>query len=65
MSAKIAEATAKFIQHLAIERNISKNTLSAYRADLEAYTAWLTQQQITDLGEVTKQQLSEFVVSLL
>ncbi|RRD61336.1 site-specific tyrosine recombinase XerD [Leucobacter sp. OH1287] len=64
MSAKIAEATAKFIQHLAIERNISKNTLLAYRADLEAYTAWLAQQQITDLGEVTKQQLSEFVVSL-
>lgn len=57
-------AFRKFQQYLLLERGISQNTLKAYAQDLNAYAEWLHERKISNLNDVTKQLLSEFVQSL-
>jgi integrase/recombinase XerD len=46
-----------------VERGLSKNTLSAYRADLSKYRDFLDQNGLTEL-EVTRAQLGDFLMWL-
>ncbi|RXZ86756.1 site-specific tyrosine recombinase XerD [Agromyces atrinae] len=50
-----------FLRHLAIERGLSTNTISAYRRDLALYTAWLGDNGVTAMGDVTPDHISAFV----
>ncbi len=52
-----------YLRHLAVERGLSKNTLSAYRADLSKYRDFLDQNGLTEL-EVTRAQLGDFLMWL-
>jgi integrase/recombinase XerD len=52
-----------YLRHLAVERGLSKNTLSAYRADLAKYRDYLNQSGLTEL-EITRAQLGEFLMWL-
>ncbi|MDR6969732.1 site-specific tyrosine recombinase XerD [Leifsonia shinshuensis] len=53
-----------FLRHVAIERGLSANTVAAYRRDLAVYAAWLDQEGIGDVRQVTPATLSAFAVHL-
>jgi len=52
-----------YLRHLAIERGLSRNTLSAYKADLAKYREYLAQNSLSELT-VSKMQLGEFLLWL-
>ena len=52
-----------YLRHLAVERGLSKNTLSAYKADLAKYRDFLDQSGVTEL-EITRAQLGDFLMWL-
>lgn len=58
----VAVAIDDFLSWMASERGRSLNTLSAYRRDLDGYTAWLTEQGAT-LATVQRAELDKFVQS--
>lgn len=47
-----ADLIERYLDSLWLEKGLSRNTLSAYRRDLEAYAGWL-QQQNSDLATAT------------
>jgi len=49
-----------YLRHLVIERGLSKNTLSAYKADLAKYRDFLDQNSLSELS-ITRSQLSDFL----
>jgi integrase/recombinase XerD len=49
-----------YLRHLAIERGLSKNTLSAYKADLAKYRDFLEHYGFSELS-ITRPQLSDFL----
>jgi integrase/recombinase XerD len=49
-----------YLRHLVIERGLSKNTLSAYMADLAKYRDYLDQNSFSELS-ITRSQLSDFL----
>ena len=49
-----------YLRHLVIERGLSKNTLSAYKADLAKYRDYLEQNSFSEL-RITRSQLSDFL----
>lgn len=53
----------RYIQYLRLERSYSKNTLDAYRRDLNRLLAYYAAHNI-DFRSVTLEQLDEFAVSL-
>ncbi|MEJ3403622.1 site-specific tyrosine recombinase XerD [Rathayibacter sp. YIM 133350] len=57
-------AVAPFLRHVTVERGLSPNTVAAYRRDLALYTDFLSQEGVTDVGAITKAQLSAFVQHL-
>jgi integrase/recombinase XerD len=52
-----------YLRHLTVERGLSKNTLSAYRSDLEKYLEFLDQNGISEVS-ISKVQLDDFLVKL-
>jgi integrase/recombinase XerD len=53
-----------YLDHLAVERGLSRNTLSSYSRDLRRYTAFLRGSGVSALGDVTESAVSDFVASL-
>lgn len=49
-----------YLRHLVIERGLSKNTLSAYKADLAKYRDYLDQNSFSELS-ITRSQLADFL----
>lgn len=52
-----------YLRHLAVERGLSKNTLSAYRTDLAKYREYLERTGLSELS-ISRAQLSEFLIWL-
>ena len=52
-----------YLRHLAIERGLSKNTLSAYKSDLAKYREYLDQNSFSEL-KITRFELSDFLLWL-
>ena len=52
-----------YLRHLAIERGLSKNTLSAYRADLAKYRDFLDKNGLSEIS-ITRAQLGDFLMWL-
>ena len=52
-----------YLRHLAIERGLSKNTLSAYKADLSKYRDFLGESGLSELS-ITRAQLGDFLMWL-
>ncbi len=53
-----------WLNHLAVERGLSTNTLSNYRRDVERYLDWLDDNGIDDLGAVAATDLEAYVADL-
>lgn len=56
------EYVEEFIEHLSIERGLSKNTLLSYRRDLSAYVLFLSQEKgVSVPGSVTREMIADFL----
>ncbi len=53
-----------FLEHLAVERGLSTNTVQAYRRDLRRYVAFLMSWGIQDVPGVTDDAVGAYVVQL-
>jgi len=53
-----------FLDHLTVERGHSRNTLAAYRRDLDRYRSWLGGRGLADLRSVTNAHTTAFVADL-
>jgi integrase/recombinase XerD len=53
-----------YLDHLAVERGLSPDTLSSYRRDLRRYADFLADRSITTVVAVAESDVSSFVASL-
>lgn len=58
------ELAGTWLNHLAVERGLSANTLSNYRRDLSRYLDWLESAGFTDLSGVGTGDLEAYVAEL-
>ncbi len=63
MSAAFDGALDDYIQHLRVERGLSRHTVDGYASDLQKLGVWLVEQQIV-LDEVDEGSIASFLVSL-
>ncbi len=54
----------EYLSYCAVERNLSRNTVDAYRRDLERYLQFLQFRDISQLAGVSEQLVGEFVRGL-
>jgi integrase/recombinase XerD len=60
----VARLVRTYLDHLAVERGLAKNTLTSYRRDLRRYVDFLSDRQRDNLGQVTEADVAGFLVSL-
>ncbi len=60
----VAQAAQDYLDHLAVERGLSRNTVAAYRRDVTRFEQWCAGRGIRRLGEVAESDLADFAVSL-
>ena len=60
----VARLVRTYLDHLAVERGLAKNTLSSYRRDLRRYLDFLAQHDRDDLSEVTEADVAAFLAVL-
>ena len=53
-----------WLNHLAVERGVSANTLSNYRRDVRRYLAWLGDNGVEDLRSVTRPMVEAYLKDL-
>ncbi|MEJ2853962.1 MULTISPECIES: site-specific tyrosine recombinase XerD [unclassified Saccharothrix] len=58
------DVVAAFLDHLAVERGTSRNTLDSYRRDLRRYAEHLDRVGVGELGAVGEQHITAFAASL-
>jgi integrase/recombinase XerD len=63
-SSALVRALRTYLDHLGVERGLAANTLSSYRRDLRRYAAYLSDQGVTSLDEVTEATVAAFLVGL-
>jgi integrase/recombinase XerD len=63
-AAGVARLVGTYLDHLAVERGLAKNTLSSYRRDLRRYVDFLSERQRDALGQVTEEDVAAFLVFL-
>ncbi|WP_433679227.1 site-specific tyrosine recombinase XerD [Nocardia sp. CA-119907] len=60
----LAREVDVYLDHLAVERGAARNTLGAYRRDLDRYRVFLTGRGITALEQVGESDVAEFTMVL-
>jgi integrase/recombinase XerD len=60
----MAEEAERYLDHLAVERGLSENTLAAYRRDLRRYVSFLTHRNVLRPDAVEETTIRSFVASL-
>lgn len=53
-----------YLDHVAVERGLSTNTMLAYRRDLRRYAAWLATRRRGTFDEVTSADVSDFLAAI-
>ncbi|MBA3300382.1 MAG: site-specific tyrosine recombinase XerD [Thermoleophilaceae bacterium] len=53
-----------YLDHLAVERGLARNTLSSYRRDLRRYVSFLAARHVDDLAAVGAADVSAFLIHL-
>jgi integrase/recombinase XerD len=53
-----------YLDHLAVERGMSANTLGAYRRDVTRYLRWLTAEGVAEPRDVTRRHVTGFLQAL-
>ena len=64
MPSQLDSLVDAYLRHLTIERGMAKNTLSAYRADLSRYLAFLESKRIQNPNDITELIIGEFAEAL-
>lgn len=57
-------AVEAYLDHLAVERGLARNTLTAYRRDLRRYTAYLAVRGRDAVAEVAEADVRDFVTAV-
>lgn len=57
----LERAVESYLDHLAVERGLARNTLAAYRRDLRRYTAYLADRGRVAVAEVHEADVRDFV----
>jgi integrase/recombinase XerD len=65
MGSSLESVIHGYLRQLAIERGLSENTIAAYRRDLSRYRGFLDGAGISDISQVSHEQVSGFLASLL
>ncbi|OJF13167.1 site-specific tyrosine recombinase XerD [Couchioplanes caeruleus] len=60
----LRQAVRTYLDHLTVERGLSRNTLASYRRDLDRYLESLTAAGITELAAVTPADLTRHLLVL-
>jgi integrase/recombinase XerD len=60
----LVRAVRTYVDHLVVERGLAENSLKSYRRDLRRYLAYLDGIGVTDLGQITEQTVSGFLMAL-
>ncbi|MEV0717525.1 site-specific tyrosine recombinase XerD [Asanoa sp. NPDC050611] len=60
----LRRAVRGYLDHLTVERGLSRNTLASYRRDLERYLATLAARGVTDLAATTPAEIAGHVAAL-
>jgi integrase/recombinase XerD len=63
MGGAVGMQVERFLNHLAVERGLSPNTVGAYRRDLARYAEFLRSRRIGDPAAVTEEDVAAFVAS--
>ena len=58
------DAIRAFLDHLIVERAVSKHTASAYRRDLARYAGYLSHRGVTDMEQVTPVRIADYAARL-
>ena len=64
MADQITVNVQRYLDHLAVERGLSVNTLSAYRRDLRRYIAFLAKRGIRSVKRIDEPAVRSFVASI-
>lgn len=64
MSVDARTLAETWLNHLAVERGLSANTLSNYRRDVGRYLTWLGEADLNDLSEVSRADVEAYVADL-
>jgi integrase/recombinase XerD len=60
----LATVISGYLDHLAVERGTSPNTLDSYARDLRRYGAYLDSLGVAELAEVSEEQVNGFLAAL-
>jgi len=63
-SAELTAALRGYLDHLAVERGVARNTLLSYRRDLARYLLFLAANGRTTVAEITAADVSAYLVAL-
>ncbi|NBW73798.1 MAG: site-specific tyrosine recombinase XerD, partial [Microbacteriaceae bacterium] len=63
--ARIDQLVEQYLRHLTIERGMSKNTVLAYRRDLNGYLQFLESVGVESVSQVTQNQIKDFAQYLV
>ena len=64
MTGTLAEWAERYLDHLAVERGLSPNTLAAYRRDLRRYVAFCAKREVVVPADVEEPTIRSFVASI-
>lgn len=61
LPAPMQKTLSQYFAHLSVERGLSKNTIAAYRRDIDKYYQHLLSRSVTKLEDVTRDDVASFV----
>jgi integrase/recombinase XerD len=59
-----AQEVTAYLNYLAVERGLARNTLAAYKRDLQRYTSWLSAKGVERLADTREDHVAGFLASL-
>ena len=63
-SSQIQRHINGYLDHLLVERGLAKNSMSAYRRDLDRYREFLASRDLLEFSAVSANDISEFLINL-
>jgi integrase/recombinase XerD len=60
----LAQLVDDYLRHLSIERGLSRNTIAAYRRDLNSYLGYLEKQGIHDASSITESEITGYLTAI-